>query len=248
MRTPISCCSKQLTNYNQSFDHVIKGFSRNRIGHQYVEQGDYEIIQPGNDKVITHSNLCRVKEGETVEMSIIFQSFKQDPATCPRCSFVNTHASSEIGWIKWYEMFSLIVFIIMRSICSLHCSCLFHASTVLLPEIGIDTQIPSENPKNRHGRPKARARKDVMRDAFGKNMESHINIFRRISLEITCPLLVEQTDAETYLDVKVKFSDHPDVYNNLRNIMRELKKKQCVPTLDLFLDTGPLCAERTSLA
>ena len=49
-----------------------------------------------------------------------------------------------------------------------------------------------------------------MRDAFRKNMESHTNIFRRISLEI---ILLEHTDAETYLDVvKVEFSDQPDVH------------------------------------
>jgi hypothetical protein len=110
--------SKQLTDYKQSFDHVIKGFSRNRIGHRYVEQGDYEIIQPNNNKIIAHSDLYSVKEGETVEMSIILRSFKQkqDPTTCPRCSFVKTHTSSEIGWIKWYKMFGLIVLIILHSI------------------------------------------------------------------------------------------------------------------------------------
>ena len=88
-----------------------------------------------------------------------------------------------------------------------------------------------------------------MRDAFGKNMKSHINIFRRISLETTRPLLVKQTAAGTYLDaVNVEFSDRPDVYNNILDIMRELKKEQCVPTLDPFLDTGRLCAEPTSPA
>lgn len=80
------------------------------------------------------------------------------------------------------------------------------------------------------------------------DMEPHASIFRRISLEITRPRPRALTinDALAYLDtIKVEFSDQPDVYQNFLDIMKELKKKQCVPTIYLFLDAGPLCTEPT---
>jgi len=117
-------------------------------------------------------------------------------------------------------------------------------------ERGIDPQISSENPdENSHlpdGRLKDRARKAVTqdRDAVGQNMESHTNIFRRISLEIT--RLHDLTDALAYLDaINAQFSDQPDVYKKFMDILKEFKSMQSVPTFYLFLETGPLCAEST---
>ena len=74
-------------------------------------------------------------------------------------------------------------------------------------------------------------------------MQSHINIFRRISLEIP-PLVV--TDSLNFLDaVKFEFSHQPDVYVQFLDIMKDFKEERCAPTLDPFLDAGPLCAEST---
>jgi len=117
-------------------------------------------------------------------------------------------------------------------------------------ERGIDPQMPSENPNKNHHlpdrQPKVRARKAMTqdRDAVEQNMESHTNIFRRISLEITySPGL---TDALTYLcAVRDQLSDQPDVYQSFLDIMKEFKSRQCVPALYLFLDTGPFFTEST---
>ena len=107
---------------------------------------------------------------------------------------------------------------------------------MLSHEIGIDPQIPSENPN------KALARKAVTQQNTA-DMEPHTSIFRRISLEITRPRPEALTisDALAYLDtIKVEFSDQPDVYDKF---LDTLKENQCVPTIYSFLDAGPLCTE-----
>ena len=96
---------------------------------------------------------------------------------------------------------------------------------MLSPEIGIDPQIPSENPnKSLHSPdrgPETHAREAVPqhRDAVGQNMVSHTcipNIFRRISLEITCPR--DLADADTYLDeVSPAFCCKPRYANTFQN-------------------------------
>ncbi|KDR72523.1 hypothetical protein GALMADRAFT_252652 [Galerina marginata CBS 339.88] len=86
----------------EAFDHVLKGFSRNRVGQHYVDQGDYQIVHPNNDKTVNRSDLYKLKEGETVEMSIILRSGdnNENRNRCPRCSFLDDHAPLNGGWTK----------------------------------------------------------------------------------------------------------------------------------------------------
>jgi histone deacetylase complex regulatory component SIN3 len=110
----------------------------------------------------------------------------------------------------------------------------------------INPRISSENPNKNHHlsdrEPETRSRKTVMQhcDAVGQRT----NIFRRISLEITRPF--DWRDAPSYLDaIKNQTSDQPYVYEKFIDIMKDFKSEQCAPTVNPFLDTGPLCTEST---
>ncbi|KDR84462.1 hypothetical protein GALMADRAFT_714501 [Galerina marginata CBS 339.88] len=86
----------------EAFDHVLKGYSKGRIGEHYIQQGDYQIIASGIDRVIDRSKLGQVQVGERIEMSIVLRSRKgirDNLGRCPRCSHLNTVASSEPG--RW---------------------------------------------------------------------------------------------------------------------------------------------------
>ena len=95
----------------QDFDHIIIGYCKGRVGIDYVEQGDYQVINPTDNKRIDAVDLPRrAKLGMTLEMSIVVRqkSTSQDnKATCPRCRHVNLNSTSDNGWIEWKVLLHL---------------------------------------------------------------------------------------------------------------------------------------------
>ncbi|PPR01807.1 LOW QUALITY PROTEIN: hypothetical protein CVT26_013166 [Gymnopilus dilepis] len=85
----------------ESFHHILKGYSTNRIGQDYVDRGDYEIVGPDNDTIISSSNFARaVKEGETYEMSVVFRphATTEKGIECPRCGHSGFRVISSRTW------------------------------------------------------------------------------------------------------------------------------------------------------
>ncbi|KDR66499.1 hypothetical protein GALMADRAFT_232554 [Galerina marginata CBS 339.88] len=85
----------------ETFNHVVKGYCRNRIGQSYIERGNYQILRSNGDQVTHHADFTRmVEEGETVEMSIIVQpSVEHDERRCPKCHRLNTRVVPDGSWI-----------------------------------------------------------------------------------------------------------------------------------------------------
>lgn len=91
----------------QDFHHIITGFCRGRVGNHYVEQGDYQVISPADNRRIEPTQLAqRVKAGMVLEMSIVvhqMSAFQDSKVRCPRCGHINLGAiaSDSNGWIEW---------------------------------------------------------------------------------------------------------------------------------------------------
>ncbi|KDR77983.1 hypothetical protein GALMADRAFT_244947 [Galerina marginata CBS 339.88] len=158
----------------EAFDHILKGFSKNRIGQRYVEQGDYQIVRPRNNNVIGHSDICKVKDGETIEMSIILRSkenTEETPGICPRCSHLNAHASMTF-WTKCHR-----------------CSGLFHINIVSTDQQTLDDGNPSDSSDlsaeidNENAMPNPETSQD----------DTDTKYFRRITLEIQSGSLKDMT-------------------------------------------------------
>jgi len=90
---------------SQGFDHIIKGYFKNRAGSDYVERGDYHILRAEDNQTIASSELGRtVKAGMLLEMSIIMRQttpLKAHETKCPRCHHTNSDAMLINGWVEW---------------------------------------------------------------------------------------------------------------------------------------------------
>ncbi|KDR72524.1 hypothetical protein GALMADRAFT_228816 [Galerina marginata CBS 339.88] len=156
----------------EAFDHVLKGFSRNRVGQHYIDQGDYQIVKPNDNKIVSRSELCKVKEGDTVEMSIILRPNRGDNENrrrCPRCSYLNNHILSDSGWVK-----------------CLHCSGLFHANNVWVKNPSRDKILDGNHPDDESLDMKSTL---APLQEFQHDPESDAKFFRRITLEIQVMLI-----------------------------------------------------------
>ena len=90
----------------QGFDYIIKGYFKNRIGHSYIERGDYHVLRTQDSQIIPPEELASsVEPGMVMEMSIIMrQTLTVDDKkrkTCPRCQYVNSSAGTGDCWIEW---------------------------------------------------------------------------------------------------------------------------------------------------
>ncbi|KDR74028.1 hypothetical protein GALMADRAFT_598580 [Galerina marginata CBS 339.88] len=91
----------------ESFDHIIKGYFRNRIGQRYVEQGLYEVLHSDDSQNITPSQFSNtVKAGDELEMSIVLRqkigNGEENSRRCPRCYHDNADVSDELRrWVQW---------------------------------------------------------------------------------------------------------------------------------------------------
>jgi len=56
----------------KDFDYIINCYCRDRLGHRFVERGDYRMRRPEDSRMIAPSEFSRMVEPEMVlEMSII---------------------------------------------------------------------------------------------------------------------------------------------------------------------------------
>lgn len=91
----------------KSFHSILKAYAQNRIGQKYIEQGEFQLIGSGDNKVIERSALGRlVREGDTLEISIVLvlqtTGNKDQERECPKCSYVNAAAASvDDSWVQW---------------------------------------------------------------------------------------------------------------------------------------------------
>ena len=88
----------------QSFDFIINGYCKNRIGNHLIEQGDYQLIAEDNQIIHPLEFADKVVPGMVFEMSIILRQdrvFEDIEAKCPRCYHNNVNASADRGWIDW---------------------------------------------------------------------------------------------------------------------------------------------------
>lgn len=92
---------------SKAFNHIIIGYCRDRVGHHYVEQGDFLIVSAGDNKKIAPIDLAtevKSKPGTVLEMSIALRqttSAFQGDRMCPRCRHLNLSATASNGWIQW---------------------------------------------------------------------------------------------------------------------------------------------------
>jgi hypothetical protein len=88
----------------QGFDHIVKGYFKNRVGRQYVERGDYHVLQPESSEIISRLEFAStVKAGMVLEMSIILrrETYQDNEKKCPRCHHLNLVATLHGCWIEW---------------------------------------------------------------------------------------------------------------------------------------------------
>lgn len=89
------------------FDYIINGFCKDRVGNRYVTQGDYEVMRPEDNRVISRSEFTvAVEPGMVLEMSIILwkkSAFQTNKEKCPRpgCGHLNLNVTATHGWIEW---------------------------------------------------------------------------------------------------------------------------------------------------
>ena len=81
---------------------MVKAFCKSRIGHRYVEQGDYHVLQDA--QIVRHAKFAdSVEPGMALEMSIILRKENVSQGSrkqCPRCQ--SNHTSVDVdGWVEW---------------------------------------------------------------------------------------------------------------------------------------------------
>jgi hypothetical protein len=89
----------------QGFDHILRGYFKDRIGQDYVERGDYHVLRAEDSQVINPSELAStVEPGMVIEMSIILRqkfAIGDNEKACPRCRYINSSRKLINGWIEW---------------------------------------------------------------------------------------------------------------------------------------------------
>jgi hypothetical protein len=72
-----------------------------------VEQGEYQVMNPENSRIISRSEFAdAVNPGTVLEMNIILRkdsAFQANKTKCPRplCGHVNLNVTATHGWIEW---------------------------------------------------------------------------------------------------------------------------------------------------
>ena len=90
----------------QDFCYIINGYCNGRVGVNFVKQGDFELIRPEDNRIISPSNFVSAAQpGMVFEMSIVLRQILamlgDYKTTCPRCHHVNKAGDSLNGWIEW---------------------------------------------------------------------------------------------------------------------------------------------------
>ncbi|KAF7968579.1 hypothetical protein HWV62_30067 [Athelia sp. TMB] len=93
----------------QNFHIVISGFCKGSAGSAIIQRGDYRILKPNDDVVISRSNIStELRPGMTVEMSIMLHEQAKDNSVpqwsrCPRCKYVNSRTITGSGWLDCHN-------------------------------------------------------------------------------------------------------------------------------------------------
>lgn len=81
---------------------MIQGYCKDRIGHRYIESGDYEMVRSENNMPIHASNFePSIEPGTTLEMGIVLRKDQSNPSCCPKCSCIHREIVYEESWIEW---------------------------------------------------------------------------------------------------------------------------------------------------
>ncbi|KIM74362.1 hypothetical protein PILCRDRAFT_828352 [Piloderma croceum F 1598] len=88
----------------KDFHYIVQVHCRNRVGIDFIERGDYEVICAENSQIVRPSELAHtVQPGMKLEMSILLRpeiAFQDAKETCPRCHHINLNATVDLGWIQ----------------------------------------------------------------------------------------------------------------------------------------------------
>jgi hypothetical protein len=91
----------------QDFNHIIASYCKGYIGGDYVERGEYNVIETEGYKRIGPTEFARdVNPGVVLEMSIILRQRSASKSetcdiACPRCHHNNLTLDTHNGWIEW---------------------------------------------------------------------------------------------------------------------------------------------------
>jgi hypothetical protein len=85
---------------------MVKSHTKGRIGDNYVERGDYRILQAQDSRTLTPAEFEQnVQPGMSIEMSIVLrrQITSQDShMQCPRCQLISSITTDDFGdWVEW---------------------------------------------------------------------------------------------------------------------------------------------------
>jgi hypothetical protein len=90
------------TSLPQDFDYIVRVHCKNRIGIDFIERGDYEVMRAEDSHIIGQSDLAStVESGMRLEMGIVMRKITADQKKCPRCGHTNSNVVANNGWIEW---------------------------------------------------------------------------------------------------------------------------------------------------
>jgi hypothetical protein len=86
----------------QDFDYIVQVHCKDRVGINFIERGDYEVLHAEDSEIIGPSELAStVAPGMKLEMSIVMRQSTADQTRCPRCGYYNPQVAACSGWIEW---------------------------------------------------------------------------------------------------------------------------------------------------
>jgi len=81
----VSYCVDVHISTTQDFDDIVQVHCRNRIGIDFIERDDYEVMRTEYSHTIGLSDLASTMElGTRLEMGIVMQKGTADQKKCPR--------------------------------------------------------------------------------------------------------------------------------------------------------------------
>jgi hypothetical protein len=84
------------------FDYVVQVHCKDRVGINFIQRGDYEVLHAKDNQIIDPSEFAStVEPGMKLEMSIVMRQSTADQTRCPRCGYFNSQVAVCDGWIDW---------------------------------------------------------------------------------------------------------------------------------------------------
>lgn len=80
---------------------MVNGYCKGRVGENFIEQGDFQLIRSNDCASIRPSQFIGAAQPGTVfEMGIVLRISNSEERRCPRCRYVNSAVGLN-GWIEW---------------------------------------------------------------------------------------------------------------------------------------------------